>query len=101
MENIILIIIGVAIIILGIINITGNISTIHYYQRRKVKEEDVPKYGKWIGSGTVVVGFSIAIIGILLMILKNENIYYYMIPGIVIGLIMMLYAQFKYNRGIF
>ena len=46
MENIILLILGVFISVLGIVNIKGNISTIHSYNRRKVKEEDIPKYGK-------------------------------------------------------
>lgn len=37
---------GVFISVMGIVNIKGNISTIHSYNRRKVKEEDIPKYGK-------------------------------------------------------
>ena len=46
MENIIMLILGVFISVVGIVNIKGNISTIHSYNRRKVKEEDIPKYGK-------------------------------------------------------
>lgn len=46
MENIIMLILGVFISVMGIVNIKGNISTIHSYNRRKVKEEDIPKYGK-------------------------------------------------------
>lgn len=44
--NIIMLILGVFISVVGIVNIKGNISTIHSYNRRKVKEEDIPKYGK-------------------------------------------------------
>ena len=43
MDNIILLILGVFISILRIVNISGNISTIHSYNRRKVKGEDIPK----------------------------------------------------------
>ena len=43
MENIMLLILGVFISVMGIINIKGNISTIHSYNRRKVKEEDVKR----------------------------------------------------------
>ena len=43
MENIVLLILGVFISVMGIVNIKGNISTIHSYNRRKVKEEDIPK----------------------------------------------------------
>ena len=42
MDNIALLILGVFISFLGIVNIMGNISTIHSYNRRKVKEEYVP-----------------------------------------------------------
>ena len=45
MDNIALLILGIFISVIGIVNMTGNISTIHSYNRRKVKEEDVPKYG--------------------------------------------------------
>ena len=40
MDNLILLILGLFISVLGITNIKGNISTIHSYNRRKVKEED-------------------------------------------------------------
>ena len=53
MDNIVLLILGVFISLLGIVNIMGNISTIHSYNRRKVKEEDVPKYGRAVGTGTL------------------------------------------------
>ncbi len=46
MENIMLLILGLFIVAIGCVNIKGNISTIHSYNRRKVKEEDIPKYGK-------------------------------------------------------
>ena len=37
MGNLMLLIIGLLISVLGIVNIKGNISTIHSYNRRKVK----------------------------------------------------------------
>ena len=39
MENIMLLILGVFISVIGIVNIKGNISTIHSYNRRKVKKK--------------------------------------------------------------
>ena len=39
MDNIALLILGVFISFLGIVNIMGNISTIHSYNRRRVKED--------------------------------------------------------------
>ncbi|MFR7742999.1 MAG: hypothetical protein ACLU3I_06730 [Acutalibacteraceae bacterium] len=37
----------------------NEISTIHSYNRRKVKEEDVPKYGRAVGTGTLIIGVSL------------------------------------------
>lgn len=59
MDNIMMLILGLFISVLGIVNISGNISTIHSYNRRKVKEEDVPKYGKVVGTGTLIIGLSL------------------------------------------
>lgn len=59
MDNVLLLILGVFLSVLGVVNIKGNISTIHSYNRRKVKEEDIPKYGKAVGTGTVVIGASL------------------------------------------
>lgn len=56
MDNIALLILGIFISVIGIVNMTGNISTIHSYNRRKVKEEDVPKYGRAVGTGTLIIG---------------------------------------------
>lgn len=61
MDKLLLLILGIFISALGIVNIKGNISTIHSYNRRKVKEEDVPKYGKAVGTGTLVIGASLAL----------------------------------------
>ena len=47
MENIIMLILGVFISVVGIVNIKGNISTIHSYNRRKVKEENLKRVKNW------------------------------------------------------
>ncbi len=46
MENIIMLILGVLISVVGIVNIKGNISTIHSYNRRRVKERRYTKVWK-------------------------------------------------------
>ena len=54
MDNLMLLILGLFISAIGFVNIKGNISTIHSYNRRKVKEEDVSKYGKSVGTETLI-----------------------------------------------
>ncbi len=101
MEMYAFLIVGIILLVIGIINMTGNISSIHSYNRKKVKEEDVPKYGKAVGIGTTVIGIG-AIVKFVLDILKLTNIGWYVFtPMISVGLAFILYAQFKYNKGIF
>lgn len=100
MDNLTLLILGLFISALGIINIKGNISTIHYYNRRKVKEEDVPKYGKAVGTGTLIMGVSL-VLGYIALFWSEEAMAIIILPAVVVGLGFMMYGQFKYNGGIF
>ena len=56
MEHITLLVVGLIICLIGASNMSGNIKTVHFYNRRKVKEEDIPKYGKAVGLGTLIIG---------------------------------------------
>ncbi len=100
MENVMLLILGILISVLAIVNIKGNISTVHSYNRRKVKEEDVPKYGKAIGTGTLIIGASL-VLSYAAAFWNEGVIPYIIIPALIIGLALMLYGQIKYNHGIF
>ena len=100
MENMMLLVLGICISVLGIVNIRGNISTIHSYNRRKVKEEDVPKYGKAVGTGTLIMGISLVLAYIAAF--WNESMMPYIVfPAVIIVLAFILYGQIKYNHGIF
>lgn len=100
MDNIALLILGIFISVIGIVNMTGNISAIHSYNRRKVKEEDVPKYGRAVGTGTLIIGVSL-IAAFVTTFWSETAMSFIVIPALVIGLGFILYAQFKYNKGIF
>jgi hypothetical protein len=100
MDNIALLILGIFISVIGIVNMTGNISTIHSYNRRKVREEDVPKYGRAVGTGTLIIGVSL-IAAFVTTFWSETAMSFIVIPALVIGLGFILYAQFKYNKGIF
>ena len=89
MEYLGLLVMGILLSTLGIVNIMGNISTIHAWNRKRVKEADIPRYGRAIGAGTLVTFWNAAVID------------YIMLPGLGIGLALILYAQLKYNHGIF
>ncbi|MGT2832489.1 hypothetical protein [Streptococcus halotolerans] len=101
MTDVSLLLVGSLVSMLGIVNIKGNISTIHSYNRRKVKEEDVPKYGRIVGIGTLIIGISLMIGSILPLLNINTPLEYVIVPMGAIGISLILYGQFKYNKGIF
>ena len=99
MDHIALLILGIFIAIIGIVNIMGNISTIHSYNRRKVREEDVPKYGRAVGTGTLIIGVSL-IAAFVTTFWGETAMSFIVIRALVIGLGIILYAQVKYNKEI-
>ena len=100
MEYLGLLVMGILLSTLGIVNIRGNISTIHAWTRKRVKEADIPRYGRAIGAGTLVIGAAL-IVSYLVTFWNAAVIDYIILPGLGIGLALILYAQLKYNHGIF
>ena len=101
-------IIGIICIILGISNTQGNISSLHYYHRHRVSEEERIPFGKQVGLGTIIIGVGIILFSILSAItLYTESTVFtligtaVLITGIVVGMIITFKAMIKYNNGIF
>lgn len=99
---------GILISILGMINMTGNISSLHWYHRQRVTEENRKPFGKLVGLGTLIIGIAMVIFGILFLIFEQTQLDIFVIIGtveliasIVAGLIISFYAMKKYNDGIF
>ena len=100
-EFIIQIIIGLILIIIGIFNMKGNISLLHSYHRKTVKKDDIIPFGKKIGIGSIIIGITIIITGSLTILNYTTISNITLIIGLIIGLIIIFYAMFKYNKGIF
>ena len=105
MENIIgPIVLGILIIILGVSNMKGNISTIHSYHRKRVSEENKMPFARKIGLGTIIIGIGITVFGAI-SFFENEILTLLstiiLIISIVIGMGLSFYAMIKYNKGIF
>ena len=105
--GILTIIIGIVCIIIGIINKKGNISMLHSYHINNIKEEDKKPFSKLIGTGMIIVGITLVIYGALMIpsiVLENDmynnigNIV--AIIGLLVGLVITLYAIKKYNKKI-
>ena len=101
-------VLGVLISVLGIINMTGNISSLHSYHRQRVSEENRKPFGRLVGAGTLTVGLSCIAFGALLFAYEATQRMLWMILGmgilfcgIAVGLGISFYAMIKYNGGIF
>lgn len=100
--------IGVIISVLGIINMTGNISSLHWYHRQRVTEENRKPFGKLVGSGTLIIGLALMLGGVFLTIAEIASMPWLtlistvlVVGGAVVGIAVSFYAMFKYNKGIF
>ena len=99
---------GILVCVLGIINMTGNISSLHSYHRKRVSEENRKPFGRLVGGGTLIIGLSMIVFAILFFIFEQTQIQALaivgtaeLILGIVTGTIVSFYAMKKYNGGIF
>ena len=100
--------VGVVCLVLGFVNRSGNISTLHEYHRNRVSEEDRIPFGRKVGLGTVIIGAGIMAFSVLgtvtlytekdLFILIGTAL---MLLAIVIGMAISFAAMKKYNKGIF
>ena len=102
------IILGIFITVLGFSNMKGNISSIHWYHRKRITEENRLPFGRMIGLGTIICGISIVILGCFSFVAEKTQIDLFsiigaviVVVGLVIGLALSLYAMIKYNKGIF
>lgn len=100
--------IGLLAVIIGIINMTGNISTLHRYHRNRVSEADRKPFGRLVGIGTIVMGVSIIAFGGFQYAFEQTGRTAFtligtalMLVGIAVGLTISVIAMVKYNKGIF
>lgn len=101
------IVLGIFSLILGFSNMKGNISSIHWYHRKRITEENRLPFGKMVGLGTIICGVSLVVFGCLSFVAMKTQIDLLtiissvIVVGLVIGVTLSLYAMIKYNKGIF
>ena len=100
--------IGVILLVIGILNTKGKISTIHRYHRHRVSEENILPFGKLMGTGTICAAIAVMIMGVTMYFAEvNSSITLAVIGSVAMGLgliacvVLCLYAMIKYNKGIF
>ena len=77
------------------------ISLIHDYHYKKVKDIDIKAYTAQIGKSHLIIGTGIILTGIIDFF--TDTLFGWWVCGLTfcIGLVMIIYAQIKYNHGIF
>ena len=106
-DSIVTILVGILCIALGLSNMRGNLSTLHSYHRHRVSEADRLPFGRAIGRGTIVMGVAFVLFGGLTALDRytKANLvpisYGIFIGGLVVGLVLVVYALIRYNKGIF
>ena len=92
--------VAIACLVLGLLLwIKQKVSVLHDYHYKNVKREDIPAYARQIGIGLMIIGVGIGATGIL-------NLFYsafWWVPlvlGFVIGIIVIIRAQKKYNGSV-
>lgn len=102
------VLVGILFIVLGIVNLTGNISTLHSYHRNRVRKEDEKPLGVRVGIGMLILSVAIIAFGVLTFLAEQTGqerlgaiATGVMLGGIVIALPIILLAVKKYNHGIF
>ena len=101
------VIIGLIVIALGIMNMMGNINTLHSYHRKRVADEDRLPFGRRVGAGTIIVGCALIVKAAMQFAAeKAENPVrdtvgtVVLAAGGLIGFIIIILAMMKYNKGL-
>ena len=100
-------VLGAIITVLGIVNMTGNISSLHRYHRHRVAPEDVKPFGRRVGLGTLICGVGVVAYGALMLVFEKTALDVLVLVGtgvmlasLAVGLAISLWAIKKYNKGI-
>ncbi len=77
------------------------ISLIHEYHHKKVKEEDKKPYTAQIGKALLSVGVGLVLTGVIDFLTNTLYGWWIFAIAFCVGVIRVIYAQMKYNHGLF
>ena len=102
------ILIGMILNVVGVVNMKGNLSTLHRYHRKRVSEENRLPFGRLVGLGTILCGCGVTVFGAMNFVAEQMQRAALSVVGtvllivsLVLGIGLNFYAMIKYNGGIF
>lgn len=98
---IVFLVVGVLCCILGLLLWKKQkLSLLHDYHIRNVKEADIPAYTRRMGFGLLAIGAGCLLTGVLAFGLEQPLGWIAFPVGFLVGLVLMLRAQKRYNGGV-
>ena len=95
-QYIVITLLGLLLLVLGFINISGNVRFIHRYQRRGVNTENMPKYAIFMGLCNGIIGAGCSSVGRIQGIRYFGEAWYFLYATIGVGIIILVYAQSRF-----
>ena len=99
---------GILMIVMGAVNCTGNINSLHSYHRKRVREEDKKPLGRAVGLGMFFTGGGCIFFGAVMLIYELCAIRWLewlapagLLAGVGVGSVIVCRAIVKYNKGLF
>ena len=93
-------VVGVICIVMGVLLWKKQkVSILHDYHYKHVKKLDIPAYTRQMGIGLIIIGAGIIITG-LLNLAYSSLWWIPLLAGFVIGLVIIILAQKKYNGSV-
>lgn len=100
-ETLVTLIVGVFILILAfLVGVKKKVKIIRKYQYKRVTEENMPVFCSLFGLGMGILAIGMIVFGILFSVATETAAVITWIIFMIIGLIVLLYAEIRYNHGI-
>ena len=98
-EFAILLVLGIAIIAMGIVTATGNLMFLKWRGKRYVSEANKVAFGRLNGISTIIIGIGIIVLAIIHRIFGETSWSGLVIlPFAAVSVGILIYASLKYNR---
>ena len=96
-----LIILGLALVPMGVMYMRGNFKTMRAHHWAKVSPENIKPFGMLVGLGTVILALGLIASGVLMLAGYATLVEAVLIAFAVIGLGLNIFVMCKYNGGLF
>lgn len=95
-------ILGLLLLYTGIrIGKNGEVGVLHRYHTQNVSQENMPRFAKRMGQGTVVIGIGCLAIACLKPLFKGDFAYYIGVGLMAVGMVLCIATLYKYNGSLF